>query len=93
MRAADLQTELSDYENTAALRNALKSTALFQRFPTFPHAAATGILSSGSETQIVSQLSKPAKPGRPKYTVLSLYTRVSPNDIINSCTPGGRSDL
>ena len=34
MRAADLQTELSDYENTAALRNALKSTALFQRFPT-----------------------------------------------------------
>lgn len=33
MRAADLQTELSDYENTTALRNALKSTALFQRFP------------------------------------------------------------
>lgn len=33
MRAADLQTELSDYENTTAFRNALKSTALFQRFP------------------------------------------------------------
>lgn len=33
MRAADLQTELSDYENTGALRNALKSTAQLQRFP------------------------------------------------------------
>ena len=33
MRAADLQTELSDYENTTALRNALKSIARLQRFP------------------------------------------------------------
>ena len=33
MRAADLQTELSDYENTAALRKASKSTPLFRLFP------------------------------------------------------------
>lgn len=34
--------------------------------PTFPHAPATRIWSSGSETQIVSQLSKQAEPRRPK---------------------------
>lgn len=33
MRTADLQTELSDYENTEALRKASKSTPLFRLFP------------------------------------------------------------